>query len=303
MNYKLHWRTSCVASCIHAADVVARGLASTDSSLSSAIGESVHQLTTEVQESEIRAEQFWKQLLALSSQTEDVNQLVENTLRDTLKRDSSKDAVSHISLLVTDIVSAVSKHVGDINELLKLRAVPIRQQWEARGPGMMSKITQLSNESLTIDNATVVLVLPVSGGGGDVHSDQDCVRFEAVLTDTMGQLPEVIRLAWLLSRLAIRRSRRCSSSPLSRLALVEQLAALPLVLSAADHVELLCFDRSAMDLAVSSWIHGVEPTESLSEVVYKWWRGFTGSQTPLTIEMYQLDKTLQNHGAFIDSCE
>ena len=292
-DHQLDWQASRLASCLHAADALARGKSLADSTLASIISYPVHRLTQELQTNQIPSEVFWTQLVDLSLQVDDVSQLVEGALDQSVKGDLIKTAVNHISTLVNEIVADIVQHLGKIDELLKLRAGPIRQQWEARGPGMMGRIAKFSNESLVIDNATVVLVLPALGGGGNVHPKQNCVRFEAVLTDAFGQLPETVRLAWLLTQLALIRSKQFVESAMTSSAIVNRLAALTLAMAAADFVELAQLNETTLNSAVESWIPSDRESASLASITYEWWRGFAAEESPITTEIQRLDEMLR----------
>ena len=68
-------------------------------------------------------------------------------------------------------------------EDLALRERPIREQWEARGPGLLHQFKRRTADELLVDEATVISVHPALGGGGEPHLQQNAVRFEAVLAN------------------------------------------------------------------------------------------------------------------------
>ncbi|MEM6799582.1 MAG: hypothetical protein AAF589_08710, partial [Planctomycetota bacterium] len=81
---------------------------------------------------------------------------------------------------------------------MRLRTGPLRGQWEARGPGLMRLIGQLAPPVAANETNRVSLVTPVVGGHGDVLEGR--VTIEAVLANPHAELPEALRLAWLLAR-------------------------------------------------------------------------------------------------------
>src|SRR5690606_23019649 len=86
-------------------------------------------------------------------------------------------------------------------EELELRSAPLREQWEARGGGLLATLARLTTAGLVPEMADVILVHPVLGGGGAAHWQYNSVQFEAVLANPLAELPEVLRLGWLLAQL------------------------------------------------------------------------------------------------------
>ena len=86
-------------------------------------------------------------------------------------------------------------------EELPLRIDPLRSQWEARGPGLLAAMRRLSADDLLVPAASLMLVQPVLGGGGLAHPSSNGVTFEGLLANPLPQLPEVLRLGWLLGQL------------------------------------------------------------------------------------------------------
>lgn len=128
-----------------------------------------------------------------------------------------------------------------LEQELLLRSGPLRQQWEARGPGMLRQL----NDPFSIpspDEVDVHVVFPVRGGGGLVHEGE--VYMEGVLANPIPSLPEVVRLAWLISQL---------SAPADMLPHDRLLATIIPVLKAAEYVELIRYDVEAVATALAAW--------------------------------------------------
>ena len=65
----------------------------------------------------------------------------------------------------------------------------------------MAAIGRLTERELVVERADVILVHPVLGGGGWAYPPYNAVCFEAVLANPIAELPEVVRLGWLLAQL------------------------------------------------------------------------------------------------------
>jgi hypothetical protein len=104
-----------------------------------------------------------------------------------------------------------------------------------------------------VPNADVVLVYPAYGGGGRAHLLYNSVRIEAVLTNPVPELPEIVRLAWLLAQLNIDLPAFSENLRPQRRNKIAQLAMLPATLQAAEEVELARCDPAAIRLALKVW--------------------------------------------------
>ena len=168
----------------------------------------------------------------------------------------------------------VEGQLGHAREL-QLRTRPLREQWEARGPGLLRALSRRMSW-LTLPRAvTVALVHPVRGGGGLIVSDTT-ICFEAVLANPLPQLPEVVRLGWFVAQLAARQvlSKVGVSGP-ERDYIESLLAAalIPPVLSAGEHVELSSVDTVMIQTALRAWHltsqrHAAPSAKQLDQ----WWR-------------------------------
>lgn len=139
-------------------------------------------------------------------------------------------------------------------EELRLRTGPLRELWEARGPGLLAGVGRRTDRSQIVESATVALVPPLSGsGGGEAYASTNVVRFEAVLANPNGRLPETVRLAWLLSQLAADQLGEIPFEKSWGAALVGA-AMLPAVLEAAADLELVApDDPTLIAAAVEAW--------------------------------------------------
>ena len=148
---------------------------------------------------------------------------------------------------------------------LALRLRPIREHWEARGPGLLHRV-KLGLPWLSFQKATVQLAEPVHGGGGCVLADGE-IQFEAVLANPFPQLPEVARLAWLY----VCASAKDNKAP---------AAFIPIVLEAAEYVELLQADLETTEFALKHWLG--EPKLPSASALNAWWQAQRDSVSSIT---------------------
>ncbi|HND55903.1 MAG TPA: hypothetical protein PLV92_25980 [Pirellulaceae bacterium] len=149
---------------------------------------------------------------------------------------------------------------------LRLRIGPLREQWEARGPGLLRQVVLRAlkqgwrerKDGSSDEPQRVIIVAPVNGGGGWACPARDVVVFEGLLANPWRQLPEISRLAWLLAQNLLTPSHDTPldaprDTPLAaprdaRAALAE------IVLAAGEFVELNQDDEATRQLARSIWL-------------------------------------------------
>ena len=145
--------------------------------------------------------------------------------------------------------------VDETDQEMMLRVRPLREHWEARGPGMLTHV-QKSCSWLALPAQVNVRLVAAKDGGGTIVS-ANSIEFQAVLFNPLPQLPEVVRLAWLWSCLSVDQEPS------------QQLAVIPPILDAAEHVELARSDATTVQQAVVHWLGLAEfPASQLLD----WWR-------------------------------
>ena len=218
---------------MHAAAVLGRGEKLVDAAWQSALAELTAVLQSAIGGYGGSAPVVWRHLLALSASIDNNRQLVEIVLRKSFGSAPSGE-VTRLAGLIADLEAAVIRIQPKLANELLLRAGPLSEQWEARGPGLLRKIgEQIDEDQLFVANADVILVHPIQGGGGEAHLLYNSVRMEAVLANPAADVPEVVRLAWLLVQLnqdLPRYSERLTQRDVHELA---ALALIPVTLVAA----------------------------------------------------------------------
>jgi len=157
---------------------------------------------------------------------------------------------------------------------------------------MLREIGRLADAQLLVERAEVLLVEPVMGGGGDSHLLYNSVRIEGVLANPDDRLPETLRLAWLLSILNLDLPMFSERIHRDRLDDVGPLAMLPVVLTAAETVELARCDAATLALAMTAWRASDAANPSAVDTVLNWWQTYTASRPSWAVALAALDEML-----------
>ena len=290
MPIALTWKTPFTTSCLHAADGWCRGLAVVDPQLGEVIAGPAAELKGVIESLGAPAGRIWRQLFALSGTSEISRHLAETALAKTTGRGQHFETqASYLAAAITQLQSAVRAAIPRLTEELALRERPLHEQWEARGPGLIWNITNLTEPGLIPEQADVLLVCPAFGGAGAAHLAANAVRIEAVLTNPHADLPEVVRLAWLLAQLDLDLPRHSEEIQSDRLPHVARLAMIPPVLKAADAVELVRYSPELVGRVIAAWHLAVPPGLNAAGVVIDWWETYCLEKTPFRVALAALD--------------
>lgn len=291
MATSLQWVASFSASCFHAADAMVRGAKLVDGNLAPQLSQSALALRETVRGSGLPETRLWRQLLALSHQIENNRELAATAIRKTSGGSQHEALAGRLAGRIADLEAAMHRAAPQMMEELAHRGRPIRELWEAYGPGLLRAAARQTDDRLLISGAEVVLVHPVSGGGGTASLSNNSVRFEAVLTNSVPQLPEVLRLTWLLAQLNNDLPVFSEGLDPDRLPLISSLAMLPVALHAGQELELCSADPAILPLALNSWPMEVLPA-GIAETLTIWWQTYQETRPSWGTALQALDQML-----------
>jgi hypothetical protein len=286
MPGEARWFASTRASALHAAEVLLAGRATVDPKLGAALSEQARLLAEELEAIGIAPADFFAHAIPLTTRFDSHTRLAAATLTKLVgaRPPGSADALLSGRLLsMTDAMHAA--YPGLVDEL-ELRSGPLREQWEARGAGLLATVRRLTEEDVVVEAADVVLVQPALGGGGGAHPPYNLVHFEAVLANPHPELPEVARLGWFWAQLNRDLPKYEESIGRERMTHVGPLAVLPPVLAAAEEVELLKFDARLLEAALLAW----DAPAADPAVLMNWWDTYHASRPAWSVALAALEQ-------------
>lgn len=189
---------------------------------------------------------------------------------------------------------AIAEKFPRQSDQLKLRYAPLKQAYQAYGPGLIRSIGHRIWNAAPPDDwwpKTVYLhaVQPLHRGDGDVSTIDSALWIEAVLTDINPDVPEWLRLVYLLTCVAVdghARTHQTSATPAEAIAaaagltsatssmpeLPWRLGTIPLVLHQAFEQGVLGNgdDKLPIELAASMWWSAASSGAPKSSVALTW---------------------------------
>ncbi len=287
----LQWLTSAHLSVIHWAWCVAHYPERVQSS-SSEMHSVAAELDKLASEFNTTRDKFWDQLLTLACVTDGAVDLTERL---------SSRLGGGSTTLAARLVGAVhqcrlqfERSFPKFATEMSLRSGPMRQLWEAYGPGLLRLIERQTGQDVMVEDASVVLVQPILGGFGYAHLSGNRIHLEALLTHSDPELPESLRIAWLLSQLDLDRPEFSEQINAHRLRSVAGLAMLPAILCAGEELELCRFSPELLTKAIELWFCptlGLS-TATASSVTDIWWETYQGSRPKWSVALTGLDRLL-----------
>jgi hypothetical protein len=282
-----------LTSSLHAASAAAVGLPLVDPQLAAAIQAPARHLASEVVAAGLPAERYWDHLIALSATMPSPRQLVQRAIVKAAGNIARMEsAISTISAAVAGVESAFRAALPNWDEELALRCRPLMEQWEARGPGMLRQTALTTEESLIPPRCDVAFVYPVLGGAGEAHLPYNLARLEAVLANPIAELPEVVRLTWLISQVQLDLPIYSEHVHRDRLPQVARLAMLPVTLAAAEYVELAKLSPQTVSRAIDAWRLTVPPGVDGAATALHWWQTYQETRPPWPVALAALDQML-----------
>ncbi|HEX6963796.1 MAG TPA: hypothetical protein VF175_18155 [Lacipirellula sp.] len=291
MLEELRWKTSVSATCLHTAVCRARGMEAADAALAAAVTPAADALIVELNAAGWPTPAVLEELTSLAAEIDNNRELVSRVIARLRLSIADVAFPVRVAGAIADLEAAVRRTQPQLAEELPARIRPIREQWEARAPGMLIEIARLTDPMIVPQAAEIVLVSPYVGGHGLAHAAQNRVTLEAVLFNPLPKLPEVVRLAWLISQLNADLPMLTDVLPARRSLAAMKLAMIAPVLAAAEAVELGQCDEAAVTGALRAW-QPQSNAEQTAATIWSWWQAWMEHPTRWPVAVAALEQML-----------
>jgi hypothetical protein len=300
----LTWKASEGAIALYAANCLRASLPVADTRLAEAFAPAADMLLAEFAASNAPADRLLPVLTALAARgVNDNRQLVEQAIAKVAgSRSPLTASIGRLAGAVAGLKAAFHQAYRSIasddsrslaDELL-LRGQPLADEWQARGPGILLQIARLTEENVLAEAAEISLAYPLVGGNGMAHRSLNAVTIEAVLANPVERLPEVVRLAWLLSQLNLDLPIYADHVSPPHRDSVGGWALVPAVLSAAEYVEILPFNEESVAAALVAWrmTDSDSPATDNVATLMTWWQTYQDGGSPWAVALGALEHML-----------
>ena len=293
----VRWVAQVELSAAHAAFIVATGARCTDSKTEQRLIAGVTDINNRLLSASLDIGVFWEQyLLEIFRETETQQACTVALMWSGCNEMQVDQTAKAITSRLSDARLGFLQRFPKLSEQLELRSKPLRERWETYGQGLLREVGRQIWAEPPNDwwpaSVTAMMVQPMRGGDGGYDVDRNKIWMEAVLTDVDAAVPELLRMVWLISRMAIDSHIREKSADQS-LATAWSLVSVPLVLSAGQELELIRTKDLPIRRAMELWQFG---DASAAETLSDWWQQFRRANQPLPAALRILDQRLEDPG-------
>ena len=299
---KFQWVSHPELSAAHAAYLVATRAQCNDQKTEQALIQPVTEVNNRLLASAVDVSQFWQQYLLQILSDVPMEQACGVALLSAGANEMQVDQTTKAVVnRLADARLAFNSRYPKLAEQLDLRARPLRERWETFGPGLLNQVGKQiwgdsPPEEWWMPNVAALMVQPMRGGDGGCDASSARLWLEAMLTDVDQRVPEVLRVAWLVTTMAIDNYARETSGDL-RLMRPWSLVSVPLVLRAASEMELVRGDELPIGEAMKVWHFG---DDQVAGIVSQWWAVQADSTAPMPARLKLLDEMLPERSTSVD---
>ena len=235
----------------------------------------------------------WQLLVGMSCGIDSNFALAEQWMRR-MRVDGAGDTsrISRFAGAIADVEAATALAFPKLAEQLNLRGRPLQEQWNGYGRGLMAHLRRLTEDAWLVAEAEAILVQPVLGGAGQAYPTLNRFLMEAVLTNPLAEIPEVVRAAWLIGQLQADVPLFTEELTPGRAEPIAALASLVATLAAAETMEISRCDEATIQLAIENWQLPIPELDDITRVLIPWWETYLQTRPPWSIALRALDKML-----------
>lgn len=284
MPTNLTWRTSTMASMLHAGDLVRRGYTGLPEEIQAALVEPMTLVRTSLDEEPVPEEGFWDRAIPAAIEYPNPRQLSEVVLVKLIGKIESPIRVARFTRVFEAFRDAQrTAPLPTVAEMTQ-RSQSLRDAWARSGPGLLAGIARSTEEDLIVEDATVLLVPTWVTPFAQGHLLNNLARIAPV--DDQFEA-EVIRLAWALGQLKFDRPRYSERVPAERQEIIGKLSMIPPTLAAVEAMHLPTWPT---DTAIFQLLGPTPHAEKYAKALADWWPVYQGQRPPWGIAVEALDQ-------------
>jgi hypothetical protein len=285
MSTALTWRISETVNALYAAWACWTRPQQVAPEVSEALAEPLARLRAALEEERVPASSFWWHVFpAAALASEDPQRLAEITVVKSIGQLEAPLRVPRFARVLRELRQRATP------ELAAPALDFLQAAWQRHGSALVTTIGQLTEPELVPESASVIGVTPITDGGGLAVLSGNVAVIEAVETDAWPDLPEVVRLAWLVSQLQLDLPGYSEQLPAARRGMAAELAMLPPALEAVRRCRIT--EASLADLL--GRVGGSWPTPPLEPAaqgnLLSWWSVYQSRHPTFALGLSALDR-------------
>src|SRR5262249_28738008 len=155
MSIRLNWLASASASCFYAAGRLAAAKTPVTPQIADALNGATTELVRFLVDRKVAVGLFFEHLIPAAASIAGNRDLARMALVQTAGRDRAETLLELTAGLLTSCEQAYFQAFPDLVAELELRSRPLRELWEAGGPGMLVGAAKRTDRRLLVEEATI----------------------------------------------------------------------------------------------------------------------------------------------------
>jgi len=299
MPTELKWNADREATFLYAVDLLRRGVELADPALADALSRDGPKLIEQLQHAGLTGEQIRQHLVPLGIQADSSHRIAETLMRKTIGGERWQSLVTPVAGLITDTGLAADPAMNRLNEELAQTLPPLHDRCREYMATLLAEIGRLTDPSLIPERVEVIAGPALSAeagavtGGGTAYLLYNMVSLESVGDDPRSELPEPLRLAWMIAQTNLDLPIHSENVPRDARPLLAALAMLMPVLAAGESLDLCAVDDATARLALRRWQIVNRGEDELCGIVMDWWATYRQNRPPMAVGLGALLQMLE----------
>jgi hypothetical protein len=194
--------------------------------------------------------------------------------------------------LLAEIADASVPHIKRLESALDEQFSSLQSTWEADGVALLDNVTLWTDRAIAADDLSVFGVAPVRSGGGAAYPAFNRVCIEIVGETSLPDLPEVVRLVWLVSQLNLDLPMFCEALTPRRAHWVTKLAMLTAVIAGWYNRDAGPLNELQIGTALGAWMGELPEAAAILPALVQWWGVYCERRPAWPVALQALDQYL-----------
>ena len=286
----LHWKIDSESSCFYAIDCLLSGSGHVSPDVRAAIEPAAQAIHEFANVNAMSLPLLLTHFVPQAAQSDQTRRMAGVLLAKAAGGRVADHQTSYFSQLLQDVQESFRKACATSAEQLADNSRALREDWGQYDQAFVEHVSESTEREVLVDRAEVLLVHPVCGGSGRAYLVYNQIAIEAVENDRTQQLPEVLRLMWLLAQLNADLPMYQGEIHRDRLTAIVELAMIPVVLEVGSKLSLIDGGDLPIQLAVTEWSGNPSDTTAIADAVGSWWQTYQSQRPRWEVALAALDR-------------
>lgn len=237
-------------------------------------------------------DRFFEHLPALAGEFSGCREIARLALTRLIHSERAARLAGPYAEILTEIAATTLPGVQRLGSMVEEHLPALQAAWKVDGIGLLADVAHWTDQAVVAEDLSALAVAPVRGGGGAAYPTYNRVCIEIVGDDLVPELPEVVRLVWLISQLNLDLPQFSEALTPQRAHLVTKLAMLTAVVAAWHDRDAAAVDEPQLGTALGAWLGELPEPATISPALVQWWGVYCERRPAWPVALQALDQYL-----------